>query len=217
MWTGGQAIVAVFSLVVVTPVVAFYLLYDWDRVIARIDGLLPRDYADEIRGVATEIDRTIAAFIRGQGLTCLILALFYATALGSIGLNSGFLIGFAAGLLSFIPFVGSTLGVVVSGSVALVQFWPEWPMIVATVAVFLVGQGLEGYVLQPRLIGQNVGLHPVWVLFALFAFGLLFGFVGLMIAIPAAAAVGVLVRYGVRRYLASPFYRGSEPTPPDGR
>lgn len=210
LWVGGQAVIAVFSLIVVTPVVAFYLLYDWDRMIARIDALLPRDYAGEIRGIAYEIDRTIAAFIRGQGLTCLILALFYGFGLGIIGLNSGFLIGIAAGLLSFIPFVGSTLGFLVSGIVALVQFWPEWPLIAATLGIFIAGQVLEGYVLQPQLIGQNVGLHPVWVMFALFAFGLLFGFLGLMIAIPAAAAVGVLVRYGIRRYLASPLYRGTD-------
>jgi predicted PurR-regulated permease PerM len=209
LWVGGQAVIAVFSLIVVTPVVAFYLLYDWGRMIARIDGLLPRDYAGEIRRITHDIDRTIAAFIRGQGLTCLILALFYGFGLGIIGLNSGFLIGISAGLLSFIPFVGSTLGFLVSGIVALVQFWPEWQLIAATVGIFIAGQVLEGYFLQPQLIGQNVGLHPVWVMFALFAFGLLFGFLGLMIAIPAAAAVGVLVRYGVKRYLASPLYRGT--------
>ena len=213
LWNGGRALLTVLSLFVVTPVVAFYLLYDWDRMVARVDALLPRDYAPEIRRLAGEIDVTIAAFVRGQLLVCVILGAFYATGLVLVGLNFGFLIGLVAGLLSFIPYVGFSVGFIVSIGVALVQFLPGWLSIGATIAVFILGQFLEGYVLQPRLIGERVGLHPVWLLFALFAFGLLFGFVGLMIAIPAAAAVGVLVRDGIRRYLASPIYRG-KPRPP---
>jgi predicted PurR-regulated permease PerM len=209
LWSGGRAVLNVLALLVVTPVVAFYLLYDWDRLVARVDTWLPRDHAAEVRRIATDIDRAIAAFIRGQGLVCLILAIVYSTGLVVIGLNFGFLIGLGAGLLSFIPFVGATVGVAVSLGVAIVQFWPDWIWIAATAAVFGIGQFLENYVLQPRLIGQNVGLHPVWVMFALFAFGYLFGFVGVMIAIPAAAAVGVLVRYALARYLDSPIYRGS--------
>jgi predicted PurR-regulated permease PerM len=184
------------------------MLYDWDRMVARVDSWLPRDHADEIRKIARDIDDVIAAFVRGQGLVSLTLAFVYAAGLVLIGLNFGLLIGLAAGLLSFIPFVGATVGFVVSLAVAIVQFWPDWIWILATVAVFVVGQSLENYVLQPRLIGDNVGLHPVWVMFALFAFGYLFGFVGVMIAIPAAAAVGVLVRYALARYLESPIYRG---------
>jgi predicted PurR-regulated permease PerM len=209
LWSGGRAILNILALLVVTPVVAFYLLYDWDRLVARVDSWLPRDHVTEIRKIAADIDRAIAAFIRGQGLVCLILALVYSTGLVMVGLNFGFLIGLGAGLLSFIPFVGATVGFVVSIAVAIAQFWPDWIWIVATAAVFGIGQFLENYVLQPRLIGQNVGLHPVWVMFALFAFGYLFGFVGVMIAIPAAAAVGVLVRYALSRYLDSPIYRGS--------
>ncbi|MEO8669436.1 MAG: AI-2E family transporter, partial [Bauldia sp.] len=149
-------------------------------------------------------------FVRGQGLTCLVLGLIYAAGLMIVGLNFGFLIGVGAGVLSFIPYFGFTIGFVVSIIVALVQFLPDGLPIAGVVVVFVIGQTIEGYVLQPRLIGTRVGLHPVWLLFALFAFGLLFGFVGLLIAIPAAAAVGVLVRYALSRYLNSPIYRGRE-------
>jgi predicted PurR-regulated permease PerM len=208
LWSGGRAVLNIASLLVVTPVVAFYLLYDWDRLVVYVDSLLPRDHVDEIRLIARDIDSAIAAFIRGQGLVSLTMAAFYSIGLVSIGLNFGFLIGLVAGLLGFIPFVGALIGFTLSLGVALVQFWPDWIWILATLSIFLLGQFLESNVLQPRLIGKNVGLHPVWVMFALFAFGLLFGFVGIMIAIPAAAAVGVLVRYGTKRYLASPIYRG---------
>jgi predicted PurR-regulated permease PerM len=207
--SGGLAVLNILGLLVVTPVVAFYLLYDWDRLVGQVDSLMPRDNVGEVRQIARDIDRVIAAFIRGQGLVCLIMATFYAGALVLIGLNFGFLIGLLAGLLGFIPFVGATIGFVLSVGVALVQFWPDWIWIVATLGVFAMGQFIEGYILQPRLIGQNVGLHPVWVIFALFAFGYLFGFVGVMIAVPAAAAVGVLVRFAIRRYEDSPIYRGS--------
>jgi predicted PurR-regulated permease PerM len=213
LWNGGRALLDIISLFVVTPVVAFYLLYDWDRMVARVDELLPRDHVDEIRELARQIDRAIAAFVRGQGLVCLILGAVYATGLAVVGLNFGVLIGICAGLISFIPYAGFTLGFVVSMGVALVQFLPEWQWVVAVVAVFMIGQFIEGYVLQPRLLGHSVGLHPVWLLFSLFAFGLLFGFVGLMIAIPAAAAVAVLVRFGLKRYMESPIYRGNPPPP----
>jgi predicted PurR-regulated permease PerM len=209
LWTGGRALLDILSLFIVTPVVAFYLLYDWDRMVARVDGLLPLDHREEIRRLARDIDRAIAAFVRGQGLLCLILGIFYASGLVLVGLNFGFLIGIAAGLLSFIPYVGFSLGFIVSLGIALVQFAPDWFWVGATVLVFVIGQALEGYVLQPRLIGHSVGLHPVWLLFALFAFGLLFGFVGLMIAIPAAAAIGVLARYGIERYRKSEIYTGT--------
>jgi predicted PurR-regulated permease PerM len=212
IWTGGRAIVDVLSLVVVTPFVAFYLLRDWDQMIGRVDRLLPQDHAEEIRRLAREIDQKVAAFVRGQLLVGFLLGVFYATGLVAIGLNYGLLIGLASGILSFIPYLGFTVGFVLSIIIALVQFWPDWPWLLATVAVFLVGQLLEGYVLQPRLIGRSVGLHPVWLIFSLFAFGLLFGFVGLLIAIPAAAAIGVLTRYGIERYRASPLFRGNGPT-----
>lgn len=206
--TGGRTVVDVASLLFVTPFVVFYLLRDWHRMTAWIDGLLPRDYVDEIRELAGAMDEKVAAFVRGQMLSGTVLGIFYAAGLVAIGLNYGLLIGLAAGILSFIPYLGFTTGFVASIIIAIVQFWPDWIWLVATVAVFMAGQVLEGYVLQPYLIGTRVGLHPVWLLFALFAFGLLFGFLGLLIAIPAAAAVGVLLHFAIARYQASPLYRG---------
>src|SRR2546421_481603 len=139
---------------------------------------------------------------------CLILGSYYALGLTLTGLNFGFLIGFVSGLITFIPYVGSMTGLVVGGSVAVAQFWPEATPIVIVVGIFLVGQFIEGYVLAPKLVGESVGLHPVWLMFALFAFGYLFGFVGLLLAVPLAAAVGVLARFALRRYLESPLYTG---------
>jgi predicted PurR-regulated permease PerM len=208
LWAGGRVVLNILSLLVITPVVAFYLLYDWDRLIANVDSLLPRDHVDDIRQIARDIDQAIAAFVRGQGLVSLIMAAFYSTGLTLVGLNFGFLIGLIAGLLGFIPFVGALIGLVVSLAVALAQFWPDWVWIAVTLSIFLVGQAIENNLLQPRLIGHNVGLHPVWVMFALLAFGYLFGFVGVLLAIPAAAAVGVMVRFALKRYRESPIYRG---------
>jgi predicted PurR-regulated permease PerM len=207
--TGGRTIVDVASLVVVTPFVVFYVLRDWHKMVAWLDGLLPRNHADEIRTLARAMDAKVAAFVRGQMLSGLVLGIFYASGLVLIGLNYGLLIGLAAGILSFIPYVGFTAGFVVSIAIALVQFWPDWIWLAATIGVFMVGQVLEGYILQPYLIGARVGLHPVWLLFSLFAFGLLFGFIGLLIAIPAAAAVGVLLHFAVQRYQESSLFRGT--------
>jgi predicted PurR-regulated permease PerM len=208
VWAGGQALIGAASLLVVTPVVAFYLLYDWDRMLLRLDSLIPRDHVETVHALAHDIDRALAGFVRGQGALCLTLGLYYAAALSLIGLNFGFLIGCAAGLISFIPFVGSIVGFVTAVGVAMVQFWPDWIWIIAVAAVFFFGQFLEGYVLQPRLVGSSVGVHPVWLMFALFAFGALFGFVGMLLAVPATAAIGVLVRFGTERYRSSPMYWG---------
>ncbi|MEO0636233.1 MAG: AI-2E family transporter [Pseudomonadota bacterium] len=207
--SSGSALFNSLSLLVVTPVVAFYLLLDWDNMMARLDKLLPRDHKGDLRRIGREMNGAIAGFIRGQGSLCLILGIFYAVGLSLIGLNFGLLIGLFAGLVSFIPFVGSILGLVLSVGVALVQFWPDFIWIAATAAIFFAGQFLEGNILQPKLIGDSVGLHPVWLMFALFAFGALMGFTGLLIAVPVAAALGVLVRFGVERYENSEFYMGS--------
>lgn len=206
--SGGQAILSVLSLFVITPVVAFYLLHDWDYMIAKVDSWLPLPYREVIRRLASEMDDVVSAFVRGQIMVGMILGTFYAIALTVIGLNFGLLIGVSAGMLGFIPYVGSGLGLITAVAIAVAQFGAEWHWIVATAAVFGVGQVIEGYVLQPKLIGESVGLHPVWLMFALFAFGALFGFVGLLIAIPAAACVGVLFRFALGQYLASPLYRG---------
>jgi predicted PurR-regulated permease PerM len=214
VWAGGRALLNMVSLIVVTPVVAFYLLYDWDRMLARIDALLPREHEPTLRMLARDINIAIAGFIRGQGAVCLILGMFYAVSLSVVGLNFGFLIGSVAGVISFIPFVGSIVGFVLSVGVAVVQFWPDWIWILVVAGIFAVGQFLEGNILQPRLVGSSIGVHPVWLMFALFAFGSLFGFVGVLLAVPVTAALGVLVRFAVERYRQSRIYRGQDGGPP---
>lgn len=208
--SGGLALVNLLSLLVVTPIVAFYLLTDWDRMVARVDSWLPRQHIETLRGLAREMDDAMAGFIRGQAVVCLLLGLFYAVGLSLAGLNFGLLIGLAAGVLSFVPYVGSFIGFVLSIGVAIVQFWPNWVQIAAVVAIFAAGQFIEGNFLSPKLVGNRVGLHPVWLMFALFAFGYLFGFAGLLMAVPLAAATGVLTRFALRKYLSSPYYLGSD-------
>ncbi|MGJ8570524.1 MAG: AI-2E family transporter [Hoeflea sp.] len=210
IWNSGMALLDIAALFVVTPVVAFYLLLDWDNMVAKVDKWVPRDHVGTVRHLAKQIDATIAGFVRGQGSVCIILGLIYAVGLSLVGLNFGLLIGLFAGLISFIPYVGSMVGLVLALIVAIVQFWPDFLMIGAVVAVFAVGQFFEGNILQPRLVGKSVGLHPVWLMFALFAFGALFGFVGMLIAVPAAASVGVLVRFAISRYLDSDLYHGTK-------
>ena len=188
LWSSGKAVIDVAGLLVVAPVVAFYMLLDWDKMVAKVDSWVPRDHVDTVRRLGTDVNEAIAGFVRGQGTVCLILGTFYAIGLTVAGLNFGLLIGLFAGLISFIPYVGSMVGLVLSIGVALVQFWPDWIMIVVIAAIFFAGQFLEGNFLQPKLVGDSVGLHPVWLMFALFAFGTLFGFTGLLIAVPAAAA-----------------------------
>jgi predicted PurR-regulated permease PerM len=206
VWSGGRALIYVFSLSVVTPIVACYLIYDWNKMVAAIDNWIPPSRRDTARALAREIDDTIRGFVIGQCALCLILSLFYALALSLTGLNHGMLIGFAAGLISFVPYLGSLTGLVVSTCVAIAQFWPNWPHILIVPAVFFVGQVLADYVLSPYLVGRRINLNPVWMIFALFAFGYLFGFVGLLIAVPLAAAIGVLMRFAMRQYYVSPLY-----------
>ncbi len=217
IWASGKSLLNVVSLLVVTPVVAFYLLYDWDHMVERVDSWLPVKQRDTIRGICRDIDYAVAGFVRGQGTVCLILGLFYAASLTIIGVNFGLLIGLFAGLISFIPFVGSIVGFLLSVGVALVQFWPEWFPIVLTAFTFAIGQFLEGNILQPKLVGERVGLHPVWLMFALFAFGSLFGFTGMLVAVPAAAAVGVVARFGIGQYLQSELYSGRPAPKPKSR
>lgn len=213
LWTGGQAIASVLSLLVLAPVIAFYMLIDWDRMIGAIDDCAPLRHKDTIRQLAREMDGGIAGFVRGQALVCLILGTFYAIALTLVGLNFGLVIGLGAGFLGFIPFVGSITGLLVSVGVAIVQFWPDWTMVLVVLGIFVAGQFVEGNFLQPRLVGRSVGLHPVWLMFALVAFGYLMGFVGLLVAVPLAAAVGVLCRFALDRYLQSEFYTGDDGEP----
>jgi predicted PurR-regulated permease PerM len=209
LWTGGTAVLAALSILFVTPVVAFYLLVDWDRMIATIDCWVPPRHRPTVRRLGREMDGAVAGYVRGQTAVCLFLGVFYATALFAIGLNFGVLIGMVAGLISFIPYVGSLTGLILSVGVALVQFLPNWTWVVVTLAIFLVGQFIEGNILSPKLVGASVGLHPVWVMFALLAFGALFGFVGLLLAVPLAAMIGVLARFALHRYQSSELFIGS--------
>ncbi|HZL30133.1 MAG TPA: AI-2E family transporter [Pseudolabrys sp.] len=208
LWSGGRALISLFSLIVVTPVVAFYLIYDWHRMIRTADSWIPLHQRTTVRALAREIDVAIAGFVRGQSAVCLILGSFYAIALTLSGLNFGLLIGLISGLITFIPYVGSMTGLILALGVAVAQFWPHYSSIAFVLGIFLVGQFLEGNVLSPKLVGQSVGLHPVWLIFALLAFGYLFGFVGLLVAVPLAATIGVLCRFALRRYLESSLFTG---------
>ncbi len=208
VWERGQALISIFSLMIITPVVAFYLICDWNKVVAAVDRLIPLPQRDTVRGLFKEIEKTISAYVRGQSGVCLILGSYYALGLTLAGLSYGLLIGVVSGLISFIPYVGSLTALVLSLGVAVAQFFPDWGAILMVAGVVLLGQFLEGNVLSPFLVGHSVGLHPVWLMFALIAFGYLFGFVGLLLAVPLAAAAGVLIRFAIRRYLASPLYTG---------
>ena len=209
---GGFALFNVLSLVVITPVVAFYLLRDWPRSVARLDGWLPRRYAGVLRAQAREVDRILSAWLRGQALCCLLLAAFYAVALQLAGLDLGLIVGISSGLLSFIPYVGTITGGLTSIGLAFAQF-PDWRGVAVVAGVFVMGQVMEGYVIYPRFLGDRVELHAVWVIFALFAGGAVFGFLGVLLAVPIAATLGVLARFWLRRYLASRLYL-DPPTPP---
>jgi predicted PurR-regulated permease PerM len=211
LWSGGAALISVVSVLFITPVVAYYFIADWPRIVRAADRLMPRAEHDTIAGLARQTDVAISGFVRGQTLVCVLLGLFYAASLSAVGLNFALLIGLLSGLISFIPYVGSITGFVLATGIAVAQFWPDWIWITVVIGIFLVGQFIEGNILVPKLVGDSVGLHPLWMLFALFAFGYLFGFVGLLLAVPLAAAVGVLVRFGVSQYLHSPLYK-SEPS-----
>jgi predicted PurR-regulated permease PerM len=211
LWSGGKALVSVLSILIITPIVAFYLLLDWDRMVKAIDNLIPIHHRDTVRALMREMDSAISGFVRGQAIVCLILGVFYSVALIAIGLNFGLLIGMVAAFLSFAPYIGTMVGFLLATGVALAQFWPQWIWVVAAAGIFAVGQFFEGNVLQPWLVGKETGLHPVWLMFSLLAFGVLFGFVGLLVAVPVAAAIGVLVRFLVRQYRASSYYTGDHP------
>ncbi|WP_417597452.1 AI-2E family transporter [Pararhodobacter oceanensis] len=208
----AASVINVVLLIVIVPVVAFYMLLDWDRMIARIDTLLPREYAPVIRDLARDIDDTVASFIRGMGGVCLIMGVFYAATLMLVGLQFGLVVGAVAGLVTFIPYVGAVIGGVLAVGLALYQFWGDWVSIGLVAAIFVSGQMLEGNVLTPRLVGRSVGLHPVWLLLALSAFGALFGFVGMLVAVPIAAAIGVVIRRAIDSYKDSALYQGTEPS-----
>lgn len=206
--TSAASLLNIAMLFVIVPVVAFYLLYDWDRMVAAIDDLLPRDHAPVVRELAGQIDNTLASFIRGMGTVCLILGTYYAVALMLVGLQFGLVVGAIAGLITFIPYVGALVGGALAIGLALFQFWGDWLSIGLVAGIFALGQVIEGNVLTPKLVGSSVGLHPVWLIFALAVFGALFGFVGMLVAVPVAAALGVLARFSITQYKTSRLYRG---------
>ncbi|CCQ72849.1 AI-2E family transporter [Magnetospira sp. QH-2] len=210
--SGGVALLSLLSLIFITPLVSFYLLRDWDSLVARVDSWLPRRAAPTIRSLVSETDDMIAGFVRGQATVCLVLATLYAVGLSLVGLEFGLLVGLLAGLISFIPYVGTGVGLGTGMAIAMVQFSDITPIAMVAL-VFGIGQILEGYVLTPKLVGERVGLHPVWVIFALLAGGSLFGFTGMLLAVPGAAVIGVLVRFSLKRYLVSPLYEGGEGSP----
>ncbi len=204
----AMSLINVVILLVIVPVVSVYMLLDWDRMTARIDALLPRDHAPTIRRLASEIDNTLASFIRGMGTVCLLLGTYYAVSLMAVGLNFGLVVGFIAGLVTFIPYLGALIGGTLAIGLALFQFWGDWSSIGLVAVIFVIGQVIEGNFLTPKLVGNSVGLHPVWLLLALSVFGTLFGFVGMLVAVPVAAALGVLTRFGIEQYLNSRLYQG---------
>jgi predicted PurR-regulated permease PerM len=208
---GGLALFNLATLLFLTPVVTFYLLRDWERVVAAVDSALPLDHADTIRKLAHESNHAIAGYLRGQALVCLSLGTIYAVGLTLVGLQFGLVIGLIAGAISFVPFVGTFVGAVLALGMALAQFPPDWVGVAKVAVVFVLGQMLEGNVLSPKLVGDRTGLHPVWIMFALMAGGVLFGFVGVLIAVPVAAVIGVIVRHFMRRYRESELYRGDKP------
>ncbi|WP_372887723.1 AI-2E family transporter [Shimia sp.] len=213
--SSAMSVINVLALLVIVPVVAFYLLLDWDDMVAVIDNLLPRDYAPTIRLLASEIDHTLAAFIRGMGSVCIMLGAYYAIALILVGLQFGLVVGFVAGALTFIPYVGALIGGALAIGLGLFQFWGDWVSLGLVGAIFVLGQVIEGNVLTPKLVGNSVGLHPVWLIFALSVFGALFGFVGMLVAVPLAAAIGVLARFFITQYTGSKLYSGHAGKRPD--
>lgn len=204
--TGGKAIVGAGATLVLTPIVAFYFMNEWPNMTRWVESLYPRQHAALIRELLRKINRKVSGFIRGQIIVAFILGTIYALALTVVGLNYGFLIGIGAGLFSIIPLVGSTLGLLVG----LVVAWFQTGDLIYTLIVagiFMGGQFVEGNFLSPKIVGDSVGLHPLWVLFALLAGGALFGIVGMLIAVPVAAVIGVLSGFAIEQYKASPLYQ----------
>ena len=208
--TSVLSVVSWLLFIVVVPVVAFYLLLDWDHMVARIDDLLPRDHAPTIRQLAREIDVVLAGFVRGQLSVCLILAIYYATALMAAGLQFGLIVGAIAGAITVIPYIGALIGGTLALGLAFYQFWGDGLHIGIIAAIFALGQFLEGNVITPRLVGKSIGLHPVWLMLALSIFGAIFGFPGLLVAVPISAALGVLIRFALGQYRDSLLYKGAE-------
>lgn len=211
--SGGVAFLNLLMLLLISPVVAFFLLRDWDLIVAKIDSWIPRDNVEIVRLITRRIDRALAGFVRGQTVVALIMMVLYGVGWSMVGLRYALILGLLAGVLAYVPFVGALFAVFLAMLLAFGQFGADWVALGQVFGVFVVVQIIEGGFLTPRMIGSRVGLHPVWVLFAIFAGGQIMGFVGILIALPAAAAIGVLVRFAVERYLESDLHKGSEEAP----
>jgi predicted PurR-regulated permease PerM len=212
----GVALLNLVSLIFVTPIVTFYLLRDWDRMVARIWDSIPPDLQPTVQRLATDIDEVLAGFIRGQGLVCLFLALFYGIGLLLVGLRFGLIIGLLTGFFSFIPYLGMTIGLMIGLVVAAFQF-QSIAMVGLVAGVFALGQFIEGNLISPRLVGSRVRVHPVWVIFAVLAGTVSAGLLGTLLAVPAAAVIGVLLRFGLERYRASTLYGRPSSADPGAR
>jgi len=209
IFTSSMSVVNFVSLIFITPVVAFYLLRDWDGIITRFNSYLPLDHAHTIHEQLNIIDRTLAGFVRGQLTVCMLLGGYYAIGLSLVGLKFGILIGLLTGLLIILPYIGAIFGMAVGLTLAFFQF-PTMEPVGLVLGVFLTGQIIEGYFLTPKLVGQSVGLHPVWIIFGMLSGAALFGFVGVLLAVPVTAILGVLIRFAIDRYLQSSYYTGSQ-------
>ncbi|MEZ5935534.1 MAG: AI-2E family transporter [Alphaproteobacteria bacterium] len=205
----GVALLNLVALMFVTPIVTFYMLRDWDRMTASIRDLVPPDHLSSFDHLSDQIDEVLAGFIRGQGLVCTFLALFYGLGLWAAGLNYGLIIGLMTGVVSFVPFIGMAIGLVIGLSVAVFQFQDIW-MIALVAGIFGLGQFIEGNLISPRLVGSRIHLHPVWVIFAVLAGTALFGILGTLLAVPFAAVMGVLIRFWIERYQQSALYHAPD-------
>ena len=208
---GGLAVMDVLSLLFIMPIVTFYLLRDWTLLVAKVAGWLPRPQAQEIMGQLAEIDQMLSAFVRGQVLVCALMAAFYGVALSAVGVDLGLVIGMLAGLMSFVPYLGVLAGLTASVGMAIAQTG-AWHLPMLAAIVFVIGHLAESNFITPKLVGERIGLHPLWIMFALMSGAALVGFVGMLLAVPVAAVVGVLLRYAIARYLASPLYHGAPPS-----
>ena len=208
----GFALLGVVANVVLLPVLTFFFLRDWDLFVERIAALVPRDHEATVSRLALASSDVLGAFLRGQFLVMLILGVLYSIGLWAVGLDLGVLIGMLAGALTFVPYLGPATVVVFGGIAALVQYG-DWPHLLGVLAVFGVGQVIESYFLTPKLVGDRIGLHPVAVIFAVLAGGQLFGFLGMLLALPVAAVANVLLHYAVERYRTSRMYQGDQPIP----
>jgi predicted PurR-regulated permease PerM len=205
--TNGLALANLLSLIVITPIVAFYCLRDWNLILNTIDRWFPRPYEPILRQLFTDINATIGGFAKGQAIVCLMVGTYYAIALTLAGLDFGVVVGILIGVMAFIPYIGAFMGCVLSIGIALAQF-TDWASVGIVAGIFIVGQSLEGYLFIPYFVGNRIGLHPVWVLFALLAGGVLYGFLGILFALPVGAALGVIVRYLREIYFKSFYYLG---------